>query len=667
MLIFGALLLLFAAQQIIVNAAPLAQETSLTGVVKNTAGDPLPNIQVSIIDRNWENQTTNATTDANGVYSFFGISSSSNYDIVASDPNQQYAPAKVNRGIEHGESATQDFVLKVGARISGSVTNAANAPLEGMSVSISDDPIWGSIWSATTDELGNYSIGGLAPNTYQAWATDPDGEYMASESVTIVLAEGEQKVQNFTLNKGATLSGKVTRTGGATVQGVRVQLRRLAGGAWPQGSQTITNAEGEWLISNIAPGSYKVSFTVPHPLSSDLGDQFYNGKFRLSSADVLVLNYGDERTDINALLTSDNRGCYGPGTPTPVPPSIRNSDVGGAITGTVCDEDGAPIVGAQVRTLRGYVDPVFGWVEWQGSDGPFTTDSNGIYTLILHDYDRLHLKVGASHPGFQSEQYNNVQVPLSYPGGDTISLTGGIERHGYDFMLEELPPTPVATATPVGTATSVSTATPLATSTYIPPAPTVSRTPAPTGSVTPAPTGSTTPAPTASSTPGAPTSTPNGSQVDLSPSTSTTRNFPLSGGSAVKITAPAGAVDVATRLTVEEVKSGVPNAGHFRLGDLTFRITATRGGQVVEGMVFDTPLTLEITYTDAQINGMTEALLSVLYYNDSAGAWRSDGIQIVSHDLAANRITVRISHLTLFVLADGSSVLFLPSVAGEDE
>lgn len=63
--------------------------------------------------------------------------------------------------------------------------------------------------------------------------------------------------------------------------------------------------------------------------------------------------------------------------------------------------------------------------------------------------------------------------------------------------------------------------------------------------------------------------------------------------------------------------------------------------------LFGYPLTLEVSYTDAQISGLTEGSLSLFYWDVSKGKW----VQLESTvDASANKVTAKTQHLTVFGL-----------------
>lgn len=61
--------------------------------------------------------------------------------------------------------------------------------------------------------------------------------------------------------QSATLSGRVTDPAGSVIAGARIKARQVATG---QERTTVTNAEGIYVISNLAPGRYEIRIEAPN-------------------------------------------------------------------------------------------------------------------------------------------------------------------------------------------------------------------------------------------------------------------------------------------------------------------------------------------------------------------------------------------------------------------
>lgn len=117
-----------------------------------------------------------------------------------------------------------------------------------------------------------------------------------------------------------SISGRVTIKGKG-VFGVAVALRKFEqGNSTERIPRAITDQDGFYRLTNVAPGTYEVSPSAPAFVPSDLG--FQRGKNVLVGEDENVEN-------INFTL-------------------VR----GGVITGKVTDADGHPVIQQQVSIYR---------------------------------------------------------------------------------------------------------------------------------------------------------------------------------------------------------------------------------------------------------------------------------------------------------------------------
>lgn len=220
-----------------------------------------------------------------------------------------------------------------------------------------------------------------------------------------------------------------------------------------------------------------------------------------------------------------------------------------------------------------------------------------------------------------------------------------------DIGAVEVAPTPPATATPTNTPTRTPTTTPTFTPTYTP-----TRTP----TNTPTTQGATaTPTNIPSPTP---TLGPPDDVLVIEPDSETSALFETQTGQSIGILVPEGAVDS----TIEvEFRSALdlPSSNLFFLpGAPMFRLHARVDGELQESFYFNTPIYLQVAYTDSDVEGLDEEALTLYYYNPESGQWENDGIEIYERDLEGNTLTVEVWHLTLFALGNAADSSFLPLV-----
>ena len=123
-----------------------------------------------------------------------------------------------------------------------------------------------------TDAEGQYTIGGLEDGTYDVAFFPPEGTNFVMEwygdswewgsSSSVVIVNGQPATASGDLVLGATISGRVsTKGGGAAARACvsAVALDRAAGSYWTAGKGT-TDAGGNYKISGLPPGVYKLWF-----------------------------------------------------------------------------------------------------------------------------------------------------------------------------------------------------------------------------------------------------------------------------------------------------------------------------------------------------------------------------------------------------------------------
>lgn len=127
--------------------------------------------------------------------------------------------------------------------ISGVIKDGSSNPIAG--VTVSD----GAGHSTVTDAAGAYSFQNLTAGTYTITPTKTCYSFAPNQRQVVVA--GSVGGVDFTGTAGCTISGKVTKSGGAAVPGVTVSA-----GA---GNPGVTDASGNYTITGLAAGSYSVT------------------------------------------------------------------------------------------------------------------------------------------------------------------------------------------------------------------------------------------------------------------------------------------------------------------------------------------------------------------------------------------------------------------------
>jgi hypothetical protein len=212
-------------------------------------------------------------------------------------------------------SSTQniDFGLSPGGIISGRITNVSGGTgLQSASVTASSSD-WDSVYFASTNSSGYYSLLGLLPGAYYIQAsfsglsgsTALRSEYYSGSvsrrtARTIMVAQSENNdngnIALSPIQKGS-ISGKVTRDlNGTGVVGV--QVRAYKGSSYL--SSTTLNSNGDYTISNLEPGNYYVAtYNAP-----GLVDEYYDNASSQSTAAVVAVTAGATTPNINLSLAA---------------------------------------------------------------------------------------------------------------------------------------------------------------------------------------------------------------------------------------------------------------------------------------------------------------------------------------------------------------------------
>jgi hypothetical protein len=189
-----------------------------------------------------------------------------------------------------GEAKTGiDAELLEGGTIAGKVTNADAQPVEGAEVDVFTGvhELEGFAGEVRTDANGEYSVVGLATETYRVEITPPFGanlvpQFYANEpsfaEATPVAVEVKKRTEvNVTLQVGGQISGRVTNAVTHNpVAGVFVFASNAAGFGLFTGF-AVTNGKGEYTIPGLANGSYNLEFSSEIEGSTEYISQSDNG------------------------------------------------------------------------------------------------------------------------------------------------------------------------------------------------------------------------------------------------------------------------------------------------------------------------------------------------------------------------------------------------------
>ena len=345
--------------------AQLDLRSHITGRVNNPAGEPLSDIGVQAYRWTTEGQAANtwvgagssSTTDSNGNYDVSGLDvglyrlqftedgSRNLYLDEFYDNAYSVALATTITVPRSSTVANINITLTTGASISGRVTGPTGQPVADVvvwalqqQVSEGGDLVWDFVGhGGTTDSNGRYTITYLRPGAYRVYFDDFNLRRYAAEyyndaaavevaADVIVQADRDTPNINAQLAKAAGISGRVTGPNGSAAVGVHIAAYQLAtdadGDFWQAILYTDSDEQGNYRLSGLLPGSYRVGFAV---IDFDLNGAYvaeaYNNAPTLDDGVDLVVTAGQTRSGINAQL--DRRPSLGglvtdaPGTPLP--------------------------------------------------------------------------------------------------------------------------------------------------------------------------------------------------------------------------------------------------------------------------------------------------------------------------------------------------------------
>lgn len=283
-----------------------------------------------------------AMTDANGQYTIRGLAAGT-YSVKFYQPEDSNYLSQVYRNKSFYEAPTPvtltvgatkqgiDVTLDLGGSISGKVTDeTTGTPMALANVFISAEPVnsdgsfdesrMGSI--AVTGEDGVYQIKGLESGAYiVSFYPDPGTNYIPEyyngslngQNVTPVYAMRAKDAGGVdaTLKMGGAISGNVRGQVADSIstiplQNVVVNAIPIAETETPYpqglGGFAVTDANGDYTINGLVPGTYRVWFGVWSDSAEGYQNEYYEGTRYLSNAKPIIVEVGGVQPGIDAVL-----------------------------------------------------------------------------------------------------------------------------------------------------------------------------------------------------------------------------------------------------------------------------------------------------------------------------------------------------------------------------
>jgi protocatechuate 3,4-dioxygenase beta subunit len=354
---------------------------SVSGRVTDANGAGVANASINVFEKTDQGFNNGAyattTTDSNGYYSTNptadGGLPTGNFLVTAS---QGVTARRDNVSVTAGHDTPNVNLSFISG--SGSITgrifdSATNGAVSGASV-LADNGLLQS--AATTDSNGVYVINGLTTGGYNVVVTKPG--FANSHSYGIQVTDGNRTTGvdfGLTTQMGQ-ISGKVTNQSGQPLAGVGILVDSTVGKGFGNAS---TDANGNYLVSNLAPMAYVVHADYPGYARVFVETSVENGK---------------TTTNVNIVM----------GT------------AGGAISGRITkDGQAAAFAGIYVNSSGG---------TGQSFYGNGIADANGSYTIGNLPAGKYDVHV-SDVPGYANQARFNISVGKGTTSGVDFNLTNG--------------------------------------------------------------------------------------------------------------------------------------------------------------------------------------------------------------------------------------------------
>jgi hypothetical protein len=331
------------------NTTPGIDAAMLTGgeitgkVTSATTKDGLADVEVCATSGSEEYEGETCTdTSSSGEYTVSALASGAySVEFYSYGPDSDYLTQYYNGKASFLEAtkvavsagATTpgiDATLLAGGEITGKVTSATSkealAGVEVCATAGSDE--YEDQACADTNLHGEYTLTRLATDEYkvefestsgyQTQYYDDQPSFATANEVSVTAGSTTSEIDAALLTAGA-ISGTVENASGEpiTSEDVCVQAFLVSGESeddWSYAQSAVTNASGQYTITGLQAGSYKIAFADCDQLDSysatyasstrDDVPQYYSGATDWSSASLVVLSAGGVKTGIDAELAA---------------------------------------------------------------------------------------------------------------------------------------------------------------------------------------------------------------------------------------------------------------------------------------------------------------------------------------------------------------------------
>jgi PKD repeat protein len=364
-----------------------------------------------------------ATTSSSGAYTIMGLESGEYtvvfYPGVGQNYITQYYEDKPTSSEADGVSVTAgaatsgvDAAMLPAGEITGKVTAASSkAPLGG--IEACPLTVGGGYEGpcATTNSGGEYAIVGLVTGEYKVefYSTATlryvtqfyDAEPASSQAKPIAVTAGSTASGiDAALVLGGQITGKVTgASGGTSLSDIEISVYEANGEQFI--ASTTTDAAGEYTVSGLGGGEYKLEF-VPDYGGGNYLPQFYSDQPSLTAANPIKVAVEQTSSGIDAQLQT-----------------------GGEITGKVTDASSK----AALTDINVCVQASSGEGVYQCA----TSNSAGEYTVVGLATGKYKVEFEATEGANYLSQYFNGKADESE--AEPVSVTAGSTTSGIDAAM----------------------------------------------------------------------------------------------------------------------------------------------------------------------------------------------------------------------------------------
>lgn len=375
-----------AGQHLTGMDAALSEGAAISGTVTDADGAPLADATVRVYGLwsggwGWLKSTT---TDAGGAYRF-GMLRAGLHAIHVLPPagtglvDEWWEDSPFERTATRFEIARDEAVTGIdvelprAAAITGMVTGADGAPLQGVAVHARsvDAPAWNSVTHyARTDESGVYVIEDLKAWRYDLTFTAPGTDYLTQRTDDFEVAAGAVVRRDASLIVGASIAGSVTGRNGVPLAWATV---RLSDGNGSHLESTTTADDGTYRFNQLTGGRYSLHF-----------DDYSNGQVRFDGSGYFAEWWEDAAERERRSFLDITTGQHLTGIDAQLTPES-------VITGTMRDADGAVLSGSiTLYEVRNGEPRYVGYAPYRSEGRFILTDVRaGTYTLRFEASEHL--------------------------------------------------------------------------------------------------------------------------------------------------------------------------------------------------------------------------------------------------------------------------------------